>query len=119
MDALDGIFMTKAYGWAFTSPLRKIYYNLTTTSISIFVALVIGTIQLINVLAAKTNIENLPVFDKIAAIDLGGIGFFIVISFVLAWIVSVAIWRLGKFETKYPSGVHETEHQHEELHLKD
>lgn len=119
MDALDGIFMTKAYGWAFTSPLRKIYYNLTTTSISIFVALVIGTIQLINVLAAKTSIENLPVFDKIAAIDLGGIGFFIVISFVLAWIVSVAIWKLGKFEAKYPSGVQETEHQHEELHLKD
>lgn len=119
MDALDGIFMTKAYGWAFTSPLRKIYYNLTTTSISIFVALVIGTIQLINVLAAKTNIENLPIFDKIAAIDLGGIGFFIVISFVLAWVVSVAIWKLGKFEARYPSGVQETEHQHAELHLKD
>jgi high-affinity nickel-transport protein len=111
--------MTKAYGWAFTSPLRKIYYNLTTTSISIFVALVIGTIQLINVLAAKTNIENLPIFDKIAAIDLGGIGFFIVISFVLAWVVSVAIWKLGKFEARYPSGVQETEHQHAELHLKD
>ena len=119
MDALDGIFMTKAYGWAFTSPLRKIYYNLTTTSISIFVALVIGTIQIINVLASKTDIENLPVFSQIAEIDLGGIGFFIVISFVLAWLLSVAIWKVGKFEAKYPSGVRETEHQHSELKIKD
>ena len=119
MDALDGIFMTKAYGWAFTSPLRKIYYNLTTTSISIFVALVIGTIQIINVLASKTDIENLPVFSQIAEIDLGGIGFFIVISFVLAWLLSVAIWKVGQFEAKYPSGVQETEHQHTELQIKD
>ena len=68
MDALDGIFMTKAYGWAFTSPLRKIYYNLTTTSISIFVALVIGTIQIINVLATKTNIDNYQPFTAIASV---------------------------------------------------
>ncbi len=119
MDALDGIFMTKAYGWAFTSPLRKIYYNLTTTSISIFVALVIGTIQIINVLATKTDIENLPVFDRIAAVELGGIGYFIVISFVIAWIASVLIWRWGKFESRYPSGVQETEHDHTDLKLQD
>ncbi len=119
MDALDGVFMTKAYGWAFTSPLRKIYYNLTTTSISIFVALVIGTIQIINVLASKTDIENLPGFRQIAEIDLGGIGFFIVASFVAAWLLSVAIWRLGKFEARYPSGISETEHEHSELKIKD
>ena len=119
MDALDGVFMTKAYGWAFTSPLRKIYYNLTTTSISIFVALVIGTIQIINVLASKTNIESLPGFKQIAEIDLGGIGFFIVASFVAAWLLSVAVWKIGKFEARYPSGVKETEHQHLELKLKD
>ena len=119
MDALDGIFMTKAYGWAFTSPLKKIYYNLTTTSISIFVALVIGTIQLVNVLAEKTSIASYQPFTTIAAIDLGGIGFFIVASFVLAWIVSVAIWKLGKFESRFSSGIRETEHIHTDLHLKD
>lgn len=117
MDALDGIFMTKAYGWAFTSPLRKIYYNLTTTSISIFVALVIGTIQIINVLAAKTDIESVPPFGAIADIDLGGIGYFIVLSFVLAWLLSVSVWKIGKFESRYPSGVKETEHEHSEIHL--
>jgi high-affinity nickel-transport protein len=119
MDALDGIFMTKAYGWAFTSPLRKIYYNLTTTSISIFVALVIGTIQIINVLAAKTDIDNYEPFKSIANIDLGGIGYFIVISFILAWLISVLVWKLGKFEAKYSSGIVETEHTHTELHLRD
>ncbi|NDE71222.1 MAG: HoxN/HupN/NixA family nickel/cobalt transporter [Actinobacteria bacterium] len=119
MDALDGIFMTKAYGWAFTSPLKKIYYNLTTTSISIFVALVIGTIQIVNVLAEKTTIENYQPFTAIASINLGGIGFFIVASFVAAWLLSVAIWRFGRFEERFSSGIRETDHSHTELHLKD
>lgn len=119
MDALDGIFMTKAYGWAFTSPLRKIYYNLTTTSISIFVALVIGTIQIVNVLAEKTSIENYQPFTYLASIDIGGIGYFIVLSFVAAWLLSVAIWRLGRFEARYSSGERETDHTHTELHLRD
>jgi high-affinity nickel-transport protein len=119
MDSLDGIFMTKAYGWAFTSPLRKIYYNITTTSISIFVALVIGTIQLVNVLAAKTDIESIPPFGLISSIDLGGIGYFIVLSFVLAWLFSVALWKVARFEKRYPSGVKETEHDHKEITLTD
>jgi high-affinity nickel-transport protein len=118
MDSLDGIFMTKAYGWAFTSPLRKIYYNLTTTSISIFVALVIGTIQIINVLATKTDIDNYEPFTTIANIDLGGIGYFIVISFVAAWLLSVLIWRIGKFESKYSSGIEETDHTHTDIKIR-
>ena len=117
MDALDGIFMTKAYGWAFTSPLRKIYYNLTTTGLSIFVALVIGTIQVVAVLSEKTDIENLPVFSTIAAIDLGGIGYFIVLSFVAAWVASVLIWKYVRYEERYSSGIAETTHTHEQLDL--
>ena len=117
MDSLDGIFMTKAYSWAFTSPLRKIYYNLTTTSLSIFVALVIGTIELVTVLAEKTNIDAIPLFKWISEIDLGAIGYFIVASFVIAWLFSVAVWRFGKYETRYSSGILETEHEHREIHL--
>ena len=116
-DLLDGIFMTKAYAWTFTSPLRKIYYNITTTSISVFVALVIGTIQLVGVLSTKTDIEKLPVFDVIAAIDLGGVGYFIVAAFVAAWVVSVAIWKLGNYETRYSQGIEETAHTHDHLDL--
>lgn len=119
MDSLDGIFMTKAYSWAFTSPLRKIYYNLTTTTLSIFVALIIGTIELVTVLADKTNIDSIPVFAWIAGIDLGGIGYFIVASFVIAWLFSVAVWKFGKYESRYSSGLRETEHEHREIHLND
>ena len=117
MDSLDGIFMTKAYAWAFTSPLRKIYYNITTTGLSIFVAFVIGTIQFVSVLANKTNIDNYQPFTFIASLDLNRVGYFIVASFVGAWLISVLIWRLGRYEARYSSGIKETEHQHTEFKL--
>ena len=117
MDSLDGIFMTKAYAWAFTSPLRKIYYNITTTGLSIFVAFVIGTIQFVSVLANKTNIDNYQPFTFIATLDLNRVGYFIVASFVAAWLISVLIWRLGRYEARYSSGIKETEHQHTEIRL--
>lgn len=117
MDSLDGIFMTKAYSWAFTSPLRKIYYNLTTTGLSIFVALVIGTIELVTVLASKTSLGSHQPFKSIATINLGSMGFFIVASFVGAWVISVAIWRFGKYEERFSSGIIETSHEHTALHL--
>jgi high-affinity nickel-transport protein len=115
MDALDGIFMTKAYSWAFTSPLRKIYYNITTTGLSIFVAFIIGTIELVGVLAKKTSIADHQPFTFIASIDLGAIGYWIVASFVLAWIVSVAVWKFGRYEERFSSGIDETEHRHQDL----
>jgi high-affinity nickel-transport protein len=118
MDALDGIFMTKAYSWAFTSPLRKIYYNITTTGLSIFVALVIGTIQLVGVLSDKTNIDNYQPFKLISSIKLSGIGYWIVGSFVLAWVVSVAVWKFGRYEERYSSGIVETDHIHQELKVE-
>ena len=117
MDSLDGIFMTKAYAWAFTSPLRKIYYNITTTGLSIFVAFVIGTIQFVSVLANKTNIDNYQPFTFIASLDLNRVGYFIVASFVGAWLISVLIWRLGRYEARYSSGIKETEHEHKEFKL--
>ena len=119
MDSLDGIFMTKAYSWAFTSPLRKIYYNLTTTGISIFVALVIGTIQIVHVLASLTSLGNYQPFTYINELNLGKLGYFIVVSFVGAWLASVLIWRFRKYEIRYSSGIKETEHIHTDLHLND
>jgi high-affinity nickel-transport protein len=118
MDSLDGIFMTKAYSWAFTSPLRKIYYNLTTTGLSIFVALFIGTIELVGVLADKTSIGKYQPFTFIASINLGKIGYFIVATFVLTWVASVLIWKTQKYEEKYSSGITETEHDHEVISLE-
>jgi len=109
--------MTKAYAWAFTSPLRKIYYNLTTTGISIFVALFIGTIELVGVLSEKTNIGAYQPFTFIASIELNKVGFFIVGSFVATWIASVLIWKFGKYEEKYSSGIVETEHNHTDIKI--
>jgi len=117
MDSLDGIFMTKAYSWAFTSPLRKIYYNITTTGLSIFVAFVIGTIQFIGVLSEKTNIDNYQPFTMISAVDLNRVGYFIVASFIGAWLLSILIWRMGKYEARYSSGIAETEHEHTEFKI--
>lgn len=117
MDALDGIFMTKAYSWAFTSPLRKIFYNLTTTSLSIFVALVIGTVQLVAVLSRHTAIGSVEPFKTMAAVDLGKIGYFIVGSFVAAWIFSVVLWRVRRYEERLPDGIDATEHTRTEIHV--
>ena len=117
MDSLDGIFMTKAYSWAFTSPLRKIYYNLTTTGISIFVALVIGTIELVGVLSEKTSIAKYQPFTFIASIKLNSIGYWIVASFIATWIGSVLIWKFGRYEERYSSGISETEHTHTDLDI--
>jgi high-affinity nickel-transport protein len=117
MDALDGIFMTKAYSWAFTSPLRKIYYNITTTGLSIFVAFVVGSMQVIGLLADHTDIDNHQPWKYIASLDFANLGYFIVISFVGAWLLSVAVWKVGRYEERYSSGLVETEHSHKDITL--
>ena len=117
MDALDGIFMTKAYSWAFTSPLRKIYYNLTTTGLSVFVALGIGTLQWISVASDNFGLAETEPFKTITAIDLSSIGYFIVISFILAFAVSILIWKIGKYEERFGSKIKESKHTHTGLHI--
>lgn len=117
MDALDGIFMTKAYSWAFTSPLRKIYYNLTTTGLSVFVALGIGTIQWISVASDNFGLSETEPFKSITAIDLSSIGYFIVLSFVLAFALSILIWKIGKFEERFGAKIKDIDHTHTGLHI--
>ena len=117
MDALDGIFMTKAYSWAFTSPLRKIYYNLTTTGLSVFVALGIGTLQWISVASDNFGLAETEPFKTITSIDLSSIGYFIVISFILAFAVSILIWKIGKYEERFCSKIKESKHTHTGLHI--
>ncbi len=110
MDALDGIFMTKAYSWAFTSPLRKIYYNLTTTGLSVFVALGIGTIQWISVASDNFGLAETQPFKSITAIDLSSIGYLIVLSFVLAFALSIIIWKIGKYEERFGAKIKDIDH---------
>lgn len=98
-DAMDGIFMSKAYGWAFTKPLRRLYYNATVTSVSIVVALVIGTIELCGVIADRFDITAGPI-AALGSIELDNIGFIIVGVFVGTWIVAIAAWHLLKMDER-------------------
>ena len=100
MDTTDGVFMNAAYGWAFAKPVRKVFYNITITSISVAVALIIGTIELVGVLADQAKINSGPL-SAIASIPLDYAGYAIVAFFVLAWITALAVWRFGRIEEKW------------------
>jgi nickel/cobalt transporter (NiCoT) family protein len=104
MDTVDGVFMNAAYGWAFARPVRKVFYNITITTISVVVALVIGTIELVGVLADQVDITSGPV-AWIAGINLDYAGYAIVGLFVVAWVVAIAVWRLGRIEEKWSAGL--------------
>ena len=123
-----GCLMCKAYDWAFLNPLRKIFYNMTTTGLSVAVALVIGTIELLQVFIGMLEIRS-PFFDAIAKLDFGVLGYVIVGMFLLAWALSVAYWKLGRLEQRafVQLGPHAhihthadgSRHSHDHLHSKD
>ncbi|GGB40425.1 nickel/cobalt efflux system [Flexivirga endophytica] len=92
LDAADGVFMAKAYRWAFAKPLRRLYYNATVTWLSVFVALVIGSIELCSVISERFSWTDGPV-AAIGSIDLDGVGFVIVGVFLVTWLLAVAAWR--------------------------
>ena len=100
MDTLDGLFMNVAYDWAFAHPIRKIYYNLTITVLSIAVAVIIGSIELISVLHDDLGLVD-PVTDWISGIDLNTVGIGVVVMFAVAWASAVAYWKIAKVEQRY------------------
>jgi nickel/cobalt transporter (NiCoT) family protein len=93
LDTLDGAFMNFAYGWAFSEPVRKLFYNLTVTGLSVLMALVIGSIELLGVL------------DVIGDIDLSLLGYLVVGLFVLTWALALAVWRFGRIEERWSADV--------------
>ena len=107
LDGLDGVFMCFAYGWAFLRPVRKVFYNITITSLSVVVALVIGVIELISILTDRLGITSGPL-AAIADLDLDYVGFVLVGLFVLAWVVALAVWRFGRIEQKWEAGLRST-----------
>ncbi len=102
LDTIDGLFMTYAYGWANLRPVRKVYYNIAITGLSVAVALVIGGIELVSVITEKLGIVSGPL-AAIATLDLGDVGFLIVGLFVAAWLVALAVWKLGRIEERWTS----------------
>ncbi len=100
LDSIDGVFMNYAYGWAFSRPIRKVYYNITITALSVAVALIIGTIELLGLLGDKLAITSGPV-AWIGELDLNYVGFVIVGLFVVTWVVALAVWRYGRIEERW------------------
>lgn len=100
MFTTDGIFMNAAYGWAFAKPVRKVFYNITITALSVAVALIIGIIELIGVLDDQAGIISGP-FAAIGSIPLDHAGYAIVALFVAAWLIALAVWRFGRIEEKW------------------
>jgi high-affinity nickel-transport protein len=100
LDTIDGAFMNFAYGWAFSKPIRKIYYDMTITGLSVAVALLIGAIELLSVLAGRLSLSG-GIWDLVANLDLNIVGYAIVGLFVLTWGVALAIWHFGRIEEKW------------------
>ena len=100
MDTADGAFMSHAYGWAFSNPVRKVYYNITVTSLSVFVALAVGTIELLQVLSAKFQLDT-GVWSWLNNLDFSKIGYVVAAMFVATWAASVAIWKTGRIEERW------------------
>ena len=107
-DTIDGAFMSFAYRWAFLRPVRKVFYNMTITSLSVLVALVIGPISLAGVLSDEFTIEGGPI-GFLAGIDLQYVGYFIVGAFLLSWAIAVAVWRIGNIEERWTAKLREAD----------
>ena len=100
MDTADGAFMSQAYGWAFSNPVRKVYYNITVTSLSVAVALIIGTIELLQVLSTKLSLDS-GFWSWLNNLDFGRIGYVVVGLFLVIWALSIGIWRTGRIEERW------------------
>jgi nickel/cobalt transporter (NiCoT) family protein len=104
LDSVDGSFMNFAYGWAFSRPVRKVFYNLTITGLSVAVALVIGTIELGGLAAQHLNLSG-GFWNWFENIDINMLGFVIVSLFVVTWAIALAIWHLGHIEERWTAHV--------------
>ncbi len=104
MDTLDGAFMSQAYGWAFSNPVRKIYYNITVTSVSVAVALVIGTVELLQVVSLRLELSG-GFWAWLQRLDLGTLGYAVVGVFLVMWAMSVSIWKLCRIDQRWSPAV--------------
>ncbi|NJC73904.1 HoxN/HupN/NixA family nickel/cobalt transporter [Planosporangium thailandense] len=107
LDTIDGCFMNFAYGWAFSKPVRKVYYNITITGLSVAVALIIGTIELASILAEKLDVTTGPL-AAIGGLDLNNVGYVIVGLFAVTWVVALLIWRYARIEDKWAARLAES-----------
>ena len=106
MDSIDGSFMNFAYGWAFSKPVRKVFYNITITGLSVAVALVIGTIELGGLIAQHLNLSG-SFWTWFENIDLNVLGFVIVGMFLATWVIAISVWHFGHIEERWSAHLEE------------
>jgi high-affinity nickel-transport protein len=107
-DTIDGSFMNFAYGWALSKPVRKVYFNITITALSVAVAFIIGSVELLSVAAEKLSLEG-GFWAWVSNLDLNLVGYGIVGLFVVTWAGAVAVWRLARIEEKWAAGMRSSE----------
>jgi high-affinity nickel-transport protein len=100
MDTADGAFMSKAYAWAFSNPVRKVFYNFTVTGLSVFVALFVGLVEVTQILVHVTDLKGRP-WDSLAGLDLGYLGFVIVGAFVATWAGAFAFYKFRRIDERW------------------
>lgn len=100
LDSLDGSLMNYAYGWAFAKPVRKVFYNLTITGLTVAVAVVIGTIELGGLLASRMNWQG-SFWSWLEEVNINVLGFVIVAVFLATWAIALTIWRVGRIEERW------------------
>lgn len=99
-DTADGAFMNLAYGWAFARPVRKVYYNLVITGLSVAVAMLVGTIEILGLLGSELDLHG-GFWHTMSGFDLNTAGFAIAALFVVVWVVAIAYWKIGKVESRW------------------
>jgi high-affinity nickel-transport protein len=99
-DTADGCFMNFAYDWAFARPIRKVYYNLTITGLSVFVAFFIGTVEILSLIGQEYRLGG-RFWTFMGDFNINKAGFVVVGVFVVTWAVALAVWHFGKIEKKW------------------
>ncbi len=106
MDTIDGTFMNFAYGWAFAEPVRKVFYNVVITGLSVAVALVIGTIEIAGLLATQLNVHG-QLWDWLEHVSINTMGLIIAAMFLATWAIAIAVWRLGRIGERWGAQLRE------------
>lgn len=105
LDTIDGSFMNFAYGWAFSQPVRKVYYNIIITGLSVATAMFIGGMELAQVLSSQLQLSG-GFWDYANSFNLNNAGYFIVAGFAIVWILAIAIWKFGHIEQRWHDRAH-------------
>jgi nickel/cobalt transporter (NiCoT) family protein len=100
MDTADGAFMSHAYSWAFSNPVRKVFYNLTVTALSVFVALFVGAVEITQLLIQQLDLRG-GVWDSVGRLSFGSMGFVIVGAFVVTWAGAFLIYKSQHIEERW------------------